>query len=493
VVKLGAVAAILFIDPQFSIDLQLIGGVIILQTLPAVALGLYTRWLHRGALIAGWDGAPEVLLEPADGLLVPDGDGGLGAAARAARAADRHPLRRAVRVGRVDGRHPVVAALRRRAPAARHRARRADGRAGDRRYFRKMGVLPAAPDSIAAALAAGHDVALWPGGEIDSLRPWTKRDEAILAGRKGFVRMAIKAGVPIVPIATVGGPDSMPVLATRPRLAKALQLDKVARLKMFPIALRRRGASPRRCCPRSRCRRRSAPPSRSRSSSTRTPSAPRTTTTSTRKYDEVQAASSTGWTRWRGAAAAAVRLSFERISGRALEPDLRVTDAAGHAGRCAARRSASGSARPTTWAASTASSPPSRTPTCPVPPVVGLCEDESVNGAPFYVMEFVDGPILRSSRGGEQFDEDERRAIGERVVDTLVAIHAVDPDAVGLGELGPQGGLRRPPAARWHGPVGEVEDPRAARGRRGPRAPLRPASPSRARRRSSTATTASTT
>ncbi len=54
VVKLGAIAAILFIDPQFSIDLQLIGGVIILQTLPAVAIGLYTRWFHRGALIAGW-------------------------------------------------------------------------------------------------------------------------------------------------------------------------------------------------------------------------------------------------------------------------------------------------------------------------------------------------------------------------------------------------------------------------------------------------------
>jgi solute:Na+ symporter, SSS family len=54
VVKLGAVAAILFINPQFSIDLQLIGGVIILQTLPSVALGLYTRWMHRGALVAGW-------------------------------------------------------------------------------------------------------------------------------------------------------------------------------------------------------------------------------------------------------------------------------------------------------------------------------------------------------------------------------------------------------------------------------------------------------
>lgn len=54
IVKAGAVACILLLDPQFSIDLQLIGGVIILQTLPAVALGLMTRWFHRGALIAGW-------------------------------------------------------------------------------------------------------------------------------------------------------------------------------------------------------------------------------------------------------------------------------------------------------------------------------------------------------------------------------------------------------------------------------------------------------
>jgi 1-acyl-sn-glycerol-3-phosphate acyltransferase len=104
-------------------------------------------------------------------------------------------------------------------------------------YFRRMGVLPAAPDSIAAALAKGHDVALWPGGEIDSLRPWSERDKAVLGGRKGFVRMAINAGVPIVPIATVGGPDSMPVLFRGRRLAKALQLDKVARLKIFPFAL----------------------------------------------------------------------------------------------------------------------------------------------------------------------------------------------------------------------------------------------------------------
>jgi len=54
VVKFGALLFILLVDPQFSIDLQLIGGVIIVQTLPAVALGLFTRWFHRVGLIAGW-------------------------------------------------------------------------------------------------------------------------------------------------------------------------------------------------------------------------------------------------------------------------------------------------------------------------------------------------------------------------------------------------------------------------------------------------------
>ncbi len=72
----------------------------------------------------------------------------------------------------------------------------------------------------------------------------------------------------------------------------------------------------------------------------------------------------------------------------------------------------------------------------PVAPIVGYCTDESVNEAPFYVMEFVEGPIMRSRADAERFPVPERRAIGERVVDTLVEIHAQIPDDVGLGELG---------------------------------------------------------
>jgi aminoglycoside phosphotransferase (APT) family kinase protein len=88
----------------------------------------------------------------------------------------------------------------------------------------------------------------------------------------------------------------------------------------------------------------------------------------------------------------------------------------------------------------------------PVAPVVGLCEDESVNGAPFYVMEFVEGPVLRGLAEAEAFPgEAERRAIGERVADTLVAIHAVDPDAVGLGDLGRREDYVARQLRRWHG------------------------------------------
>ena len=88
-------------------------------------------------------------------------------------------------------------------------------------------------------------MALWPGGEVDAFpasgrcpqRPGTERDCANLAGRKGFVKMAIRPGVPIVPIATVGGADAMPVLIRGDRLSKVLGLERLPRLKVFPLAI----------------------------------------------------------------------------------------------------------------------------------------------------------------------------------------------------------------------------------------------------------------
>jgi len=150
--------------------------------------------------------------------------------------------------------------------------------------------------------------------------------------------------------------------------------------------------------------------------------------------------------------AAQLPLSFERISGGHSNLTYGVRDAAG--GRWALRRpplgkrlgSAHDMGREHRVVSALAPTP------VPVAPVVGLCEDESVNGAPFYVMEFVEGPILRGLAEADTFpDEADRRAIGERVVDTLVEIHAVDPDAAGLGELGRKEDYVARQLRRWQG------------------------------------------
>ncbi|WP_436786749.1 phosphotransferase family protein [Yinghuangia sp. YIM S10712] len=91
-----------------------------------------------------------------------------------------------------------------------------------------------------------------------------------------------------------------------------------------------------------------------------------------------------------------------------------------------------------------------RTPV-PVPPVVGLSPDDSVNGAPFYVMEFVDGAVLRTAADSARvLDAAARRRAGEQLVDTLAAIHAVDIDAVGLDGLGRREDYIGRQLRRWH-------------------------------------------
>jgi aminoglycoside phosphotransferase (APT) family kinase protein len=86
----------------------------------------------------------------------------------------------------------------------------------------------------------------------------------------------------------------------------------------------------------------------------------------------------------------------------------------------------------------------------PVPGTVGLCTDESVNERPFFVMEFVEGHILRTASEAEQaYDAAIRRSVGDHMADTLVALHAVEPEAVGLGDLGRHEGYIERQLKRW--------------------------------------------
>lgn len=101
----------------------------------------------------------------------------------------------------------------------------------------KWGIITAGPRAAQAALARGACVLVYPGGDVDAHRPWTARHEIRFDGRKGFLRLAKDAGVPIVPVVSVGGHDTYLPLTDGRKLAKLLRLDKLARLKVLPLSL----------------------------------------------------------------------------------------------------------------------------------------------------------------------------------------------------------------------------------------------------------------
>lgn len=88
----------------------------------------------------------------------------------------------------------------------------------------------------------------------------------------------------------------------------------------------------------------------------------------------------------------------------------------------------------------------------PVAPALGYCDDEAVNGRPFYVMGFVDGHIIRDAKTAEKYyTPEQRRIAADDLIDVLVALHDVDVDAVGLGDLGRRDGYIERQLKRWYG------------------------------------------
>jgi aminoglycoside phosphotransferase (APT) family kinase protein len=86
----------------------------------------------------------------------------------------------------------------------------------------------------------------------------------------------------------------------------------------------------------------------------------------------------------------------------------------------------------------------------PVADAIALCEDQNVLGAPFYLMSFVEGLVFDRAEDLAGLDVHGARLVCEQLVDTLVALHAVDPDVVGLTDFGhPKGFLARQ-VRRWH-------------------------------------------
>ncbi|MBT8241878.1 MAG: phosphotransferase family protein [Acidimicrobiia bacterium] len=86
------------------------------------------------------------------------------------------------------------------------------------------------------------------------------------------------------------------------------------------------------------------------------------------------------------------------------------------------------------------------------PRTLGLCTDETVNDAPFYVMDFVEGVVLHDqATAAARLPMEQRVPLSESVIDTLAALHTADPDAIGLGDLGRRSGYLERQLKRWQG------------------------------------------
>lgn len=94
----------------------------------------------------------------------------------------------------------------------------------------------------------------------------------------------------------------------------------------------------------------------------------------------------------------------------------------------------------------------------PVPRTIGLSADDSINGAPFYVMDFVEGHVIRTADEARALDEQARRRAGESMIDVLGAIHAVDVDAVGLGDLAKKEDYIARQLKRWYSQFSRTEE-----------------------------------
>jgi 1-acyl-sn-glycerol-3-phosphate acyltransferase len=102
---------------------------------------------------------------------------------------------------------------------------------------RSFGAVHAKPDAARAAFAKGYDVACFPGGDLDSCRPMTRPRDVVFGPRRGYVRTALEAGVPIVPIATIGSAYSYSVLPGADVVARVVRALTGARYKALPITI----------------------------------------------------------------------------------------------------------------------------------------------------------------------------------------------------------------------------------------------------------------
>jgi 1-acyl-sn-glycerol-3-phosphate acyltransferase len=102
---------------------------------------------------------------------------------------------------------------------------------------KRAGAIEASPEATEAILRAGGNVVVYPGGDHEAFRSWGDRNRIDFNGRTGFIRMALKTGVPIVPAVSCGAHETSIVLTRGERLLRFMPHLRLARVKVSPIVL----------------------------------------------------------------------------------------------------------------------------------------------------------------------------------------------------------------------------------------------------------------
>jgi 1-acyl-sn-glycerol-3-phosphate acyltransferase len=101
--------------------------------------------------------------------------------------------------------------------------------------IRQWGTVAANHDNARKAFDLGAPVLVYPGGDHETFRPSWESDKIDFGGRKGFIKLALEQNVPIVPVVSIGGQETALFLGQGRRISRALKLEKLTRVKVFPV------------------------------------------------------------------------------------------------------------------------------------------------------------------------------------------------------------------------------------------------------------------
>jgi 1-acyl-sn-glycerol-3-phosphate acyltransferase len=103
--------------------------------------------------------------------------------------------------------------------------------------LRRFGTVAASHENARRALRSGAAVLVYPGGDYEVARPSWQSARVDFGGRRGFLRLALEEGVPVVPVVSIGGQETALFLTRGEGLARLLRLDRTLRLKTLPVSL----------------------------------------------------------------------------------------------------------------------------------------------------------------------------------------------------------------------------------------------------------------